>query len=307
MADDPDPLDLPPAIPRSASERPGRRGGPDVPILRVIAGRDVLRFAVVGGPVEIGRDAACGLSLNDSSVSRRHARVRPDRAGFEVEDLGSRNGTFVNGRRVERERLALGDRLEVGTVPLRFEPAGPDELAHLQGVLERLAAGDRDPLTGLLTRSYLEGRLPTLVEECRRAGRPVSTVFLDVDHFKSINDEFGHATGDDALRQVARLLAYGVRARESCVRYGGEEVIVVLEGATEGEAVVVAERLRRLVESHEWSAVAGGLEVTVSCGVAQCLPGQGVREWLARADRALYAAKRSGRNRVCRASQFDPD
>jgi diguanylate cyclase len=278
-----------------------------VPILRVLAGRDVLRFALVGAVVEIGRDATCGLSLNDSSVSRRHARVHADGSEFSVEDLGSRNGTFVNGRQVTREPLHPGDRLEVGTVPLRLDLVRLDELTHLQDVLQRLAAGDRDALTGLLTRAYLDDRLPHLVEACDQASRPLSAVFLDVDHFKSINDEFGHATGDDVLRQVARLVAYAVRGSETCVRYGGEEIVVVLEGEAESHAAVVADRLRKLVETHEWPALAKGLAVTVSCGVAQCLRGQGVREWIVRADRALYAAKRSGRNRVCLASQFDPE
>jgi diguanylate cyclase (GGDEF)-like protein len=303
MVDPPDPDDLTPPFPTSPTARTGRSGVPDVPILRVLAGRDVLRFVVIGPAVEVGRDAGCGLNLNDASVSRRHAVIRSDEDGFCVEDLGSRNGTFVNGQQADFERLSPGDRLEVGNVPLRFDLVSPYELAHLQEVLDRLAASDRDPLTGLLTRAYLDDRLPQLLELCSRTSRPLSAVFVDLDHFKSVNDRFGHAIGDDVLRQVGLILAYAVREREVCVRYGGEEIVVVLEGATESQAVVVADRLRELVESHQWSAIAKGLAVTVSCGVAQWRPGEGVREWLQGADRALYAAKNGGRNRVWHSSQ----
>ena len=286
--------------------RPARSGGPDMAILRVTAGQDILRFAVVRDVVELGRDETCGLSLSDSSVSRRHARVWTEGGVARLEDLGSRNGTFLNGQRVAGEAIQLsrGDRLEVGTVPLRFDLVSPDELAHLQGVVERLTASGRDPLTGLLTRAYLDDRLPEVVGECERAGRPLSALFVDVDHFKAINDRFGHAIGDDVLRQVARVLAYAVRGGEACVRYGGEELVVVLDGANESRAVVTADRLRYLVESHEWAAVVRGLAVTISCGVAQWRTGESVRQWLDRADRAVYVAKSLGRNSVCRGSRL---
>jgi diguanylate cyclase (GGDEF)-like protein len=307
MVDDP-PDDVTPFLPTPLIARPPRSGGPETPILRVTAGQDILRFIEIGGTLEIGRDIGCGLSLNDASVSRRHVRVHADADGFLLEDLGSRNGTLLNGQPVESAcvRLVAGDRLEVGTVPLRFDFVRADELAHLRGVVERLTASGRDSLTGLSTRAYLEDDLPRLVEECRRAARPLSAVFVDVDHFKSINDRFGHAMGDDVLRQLSRILAYSVRAREACVRYGGDEVVVVLDGSNENQAVVVADRLRQLVESHRWSTLTEGLAVTVSCGVAEWQPGEDARHWLDRADRAVYVAKGRGRNTVWRGSQSEP-
>jgi diguanylate cyclase (GGDEF)-like protein len=179
-----------------------------------------------------------------------------------------------------------------------------EELAHLKAVQERLEAADRDPLTGLLTRAYLD-TLPTLVERESRAQRPLSAVFVDVDSFKQVNDVFGHATGDDVLRLVARLLALGIREAEACVRYGGEELLVIVQDAPEGPAATLAERYRIAVADHDWPRVASGLKVTVSCGVAEHRAGEGVRGWLERADRALYAAKRAGRNQVARASVLE--
>jgi diguanylate cyclase (GGDEF)-like protein len=276
-----------------------RTGGATIPLLHVVDGHDALRFALLDKrrPIEVGRDAGCALLLTDASVSRRHARLAFVDGGLRVEDLGSRNGTRVNGKDVREGPLRPGDRLEVGNVLLRFDCVSPSELSHFRGVLARLAAGDRDPLTGLLTRAYLD-KLPSLLERSARKGRKTSALFVDVDRFKRINDTFGHATGDDVLRQLARLLLFAVREREVCIRYGGEELLVILEGADEGHATAIAERLRQTIESHNWTRLAKQLVVTISCGIAERQPREPVRAWLARADSALYAAKRRGRNRV---------
>jgi two-component system, cell cycle response regulator len=281
-------------------------GAAVIPLLQVVAGHDVLRFAVLDKrrAIEVGRDADCALLLTDVSVSRRHARLAFVAGELRVEDLGSRNGTRINGKDVRAERLRPGDRLEVGNVLLRFERVSPSELSHLRGVLARLAASDRDPLTGLLTRAYLDQKLPSLLERSARKGRKTSALFADVDRFKRINDRFGHATGDDVLRQLARLVLFDLREREVCIRYGGEELLVILEGANESEASAIAERLRKAIKSHDWSRLAKRLVVTISCGIAERQPREPVRAWLERADVALYAAKRGGRNRVLRASSL---
>jgi diguanylate cyclase (GGDEF)-like protein len=264
----------------------------------------MLRFAVLeeGRDAEIGRDAGCGLTLSDASVSRRHARVTFGDGEFRVEDLGSRNGTRINGGGDDLGPLRPGDRLEVGTVLLRFDLVTPQELTHWRGVLARLAASDRDPLTGLLTRAYLDQKLPALLERNARKKRATSALFVDVDHFKRINDGFGHAIGDDVLRQLCRLVLFTVREREVCVRYGGEELLVVLEEADEPRAAEIGERLRQTIESHDWPRLRPGLAVTISCGIAQHVPPEPLRAWLEREDAALYAAKHAGRNRVLSAS-----
>jgi diguanylate cyclase (GGDEF)-like protein len=273
----------------------------DTALLRVIGGRDLLSHVVLapGRAFEIGRDASCDLTLQDTSVSRRHARITATEGRtYLVEDLGSRNGTFVNGRPVTRETFTVGDRLEVGSVPLRLDYTSEDDVEHLKRVVARLQARDRDPLTGLLTRAFIDEGLPALLEDCATGARPVSAVFLDLDHFKSVNDRFGHAVGDDVLRQVGRLIAMSVRGHESCVRYGGEEIVLFLQDANADGAMIVADRLRQVVASHDWRAIEERLLVTISCGIAQWTAGEPIREWLERADKALYQAKRDGRNRV---------
>lgn len=281
-------------------------GKGDVLVLRVTAGPDILRFASLeeGAPVEIGRDESCGLVLSDASVSRRHVRARREGDLVAVDDLDSSNGTLVNGQPIRQARLRPGDSLEVGSVPLRLDLVSAVELDQLREVVRRLEASDRDPLTGLLTRAYLDNDLPGLLERCDGAGIPVSIVFLDLDHFKSVNDRFGHPTGDRVLRQLARLLVFVVRDREACVRYGGEEIVIVLEAAAEPEAAALAERAREAVEKHDWSRLAKDLKVTVSSGVAERRRSEPATAWIERADRALYAAKHGGRNQVRLASQL---
>jgi diguanylate cyclase (GGDEF)-like protein len=275
-----------------------------VPTLRVVAGRDMLRFVTLapGETVAIGRDEGTELILSDSSVSRRHAKVVCGQdGGLMVYDLGSTNGTAVNGQAIERSPFRPGDHLEVGAVSLRLDLLSLEEVAHLATVVARLESASRDPLTGLLTRAWLEDELPGLLARCDRTGAPLSTLFLDVDHFKAVNDQHGHAVGDEALLAVARLVMVCVRDGDPCVRYGGEELVVFLEGTAEPDATDVAERIRRVVAGHDWGRTAPGLRITVSLGIAERRPGEAWREWVDRADRALYAAKTAGRNRVQRA------
>lgn len=310
-----------PGTPARLLERPAResdeqtikflRRGPNrqllFPTLRVVAGRDMLRYVTLNADDEVlvGRDEDGGLVLSDPSVSRRHARVRCSDTGVvTVADLGSTNGTAVNGKLVEQSPLQAGDHLEVGAVSLRLDLLSIDELAHLENVLARLEANNRDPLTGLLTRAWLDDELPTLAEMADADGRPFACLFVDVDRFKSINDRFGHQVGDDVLVGVARLLMLGVRDSDACVRYGGEEMVMFLRDAAEDGAWEVAERIRRTIEDHEWARTRPGLAVTVSIGVALRTRDEPVRDWLNRADRALYAAKGRGRNRTVRASEL---
>jgi len=276
-----------------------------VPVLRVIAGRDMLRFArlVAGEETVVGREAPADLIVTDSSVSRQHCVVRVGEDGrIGLVDMGSTNGTRVNQRAVERVVLKTGDQIEVGTVVLRLDLLDQTELSHLEQVQAHLEARNRDPLTGLLTRTFLSEDLPLLAYRCDRARLPFTCAFFDVDHFKRVNDVFGHQVGDEVLQGVARLLLVGLRASDSCVRYGGEEVLIFMPGTDEDAALEVGDRLRRSIQGHDWSRTAAGLRVTVSAGVSQRDSNESLDDWIHRADLALYQAKANGRNRINRAS-----
>jgi diguanylate cyclase (GGDEF)-like protein len=162
-----------------------------------------------------------------------------------------------------------------------------------------------DELTGLANRRALDGILPEEVARALRHGRPLAIMMADVDHFKKINDTHGHPAGDEVLRQMAQLLRQRLRSIDKGVRYGGEELLVVLPETDVAEARQVAERFRRSVEEHvfmvdpEDDEPPFPVRLTASVGVAglpECA--DGLDRLIEVADRALYDAKRQGRNRV---------
>ena len=165
--------------------------------------------------------------------------------------------------------------------------------------LEELAT--RDPLTRLLNRRALLERLSAEVDRCRRFEKPVSILLLDLDHFKTINDGYGHLVGDDVLRQTAALLDTAARTVDVVARYGGEEFVVILPETTPDGALIFAERLRERIGTHPFDV--GGrepLHLTTSIGIAS-FPSprvESTEDLFARADEALYRAKSSGRNQV---------
>ncbi|HWA36896.1 MAG TPA: diguanylate cyclase [Burkholderiales bacterium] len=166
-------------------------------------------------------------------------------------------------------------------------------------LLETLSS--TDGLTGLLNRMYWEQAMAAEFARCRRHGQPSAVMMIDIDHFKAINDRHGHATGDEVIRCVAEMLRSATRGHDLVGRYGGEEFGVLLPGTDLEGAVVLAERVRRSVESEALDSHTG-VRGTVSIGVAQLDPDDASHEaWISRADRALYEAKGAGRNRVERA------
>jgi diguanylate cyclase (GGDEF)-like protein len=256
----------------------------------------------VGTEVEVGRDPrSCGLSVDTPSISRRHARVRRLASGrVFIEDLDSTNGTRVNGERIhQRKPLHPGDRVRMGGLHLRFESLSPPELKTLRQIDTRLTAARIDTLTGLRTREALDTDLVDRVQGSIQKGQPISALFIDLDHFKRVNDCHGHSVGDRVLAQACGLLRQQLRPDDLAIRYGGEEFVVVLSRATRQDAVHVAERIRASIAHCDWDDVVPGLAVTVSCGVAEQAAHESISSWLERADKLLYQAKSNGRNQVC--------
>jgi two-component system cell cycle response regulator len=206
--------------------------------------------------------------------------------------------------------------LDIGVNDVLPRPIDPEELAArvrtqikrkrytdlLRSNLDQsLEAAVTDPLTGLHNRRYMAGQLEALVARAVRDGRPVSALLLDIDHFKKINDSFGHDAGDEVLREFAVRLASNVRAVDLPCRHGGEEFVVVMPETALEDAERIAERIRLHVAGAPFR-VSGGrevLSVTISIGVAATSgAGDSPDHLLKRADEALYEAKATGRNRV---------
>ncbi len=248
----------------------------------------------------LGRGGKADIVLDEPSVSREHARITVEGEGeYFIEDLGSTNGTFVGGRPIRRARLKDGDRVQVGG-EYTFRFAILDEEAEsLQRKLYESSM--RDALTRLVNRRCLFEHLASAMDRARRDGSDIGVLMVDADHFKSVNDRFGHAAGDEVLKAIAlaggRVLGEG----DIFARYGGEEFAVLtrpLEGREEVKEL--AERIRRAVGDLRVEVGAGAIGVTVSIGIAllsECEIADGL-ELFARADARLYAAKMAGRNCV---------
>jgi diguanylate cyclase (GGDEF)-like protein len=163
--------------------------------------------------------------------------------------------------------------------------------------LESLAA--TDPLTGLPNRRFLYQTGNQELERVRRFNVPAALMMIDVDHFKSINDTYGHAAGDEALRRIGELCKAEIRRADVVTRFGGEEFVVILPGTDEIGAITVAEKLRKTVRNTLIRCDRGEFRITASFGVAEMLPGDvKIDDGMARADMALYLAKQQGRDCV---------
>lgn len=247
------------------------------------------------GEVVIGRDAGCAVRLAADDVSRRHARVTPDGDGHVLADLGSTNGTWVNGREVETHRLRAGDVVRLGPFAARYVAAGDADGRQLE---ELARAARRDPLTGAANRRAFDEELAREIARAGRTGAPLAVVALDVDRFKTFNDEHGHAAGDAALAAVAARAGETLRAGDLLARTGGEEFAVLLPGADLAAAFDAAERIRTGIAAAAVEVAGRVLAVTASFGCAELRPGEDGDALLGRADARLYDAKRAGRNRV---------
>jgi two-component system cell cycle response regulator len=247
----------------------------------------------------IGRDAETDLRLPSDAVSRRHARVVPSAQGYVLEDLGSTNGTYVNGRRIYAGRLYRGDQIKIGDCVLKFL-TGDDLENQFHETLHRMAMCDG--LTGIYNKRYFLRTLEAEIERAGRRKRPLALVLFDVDHFKKINDTYGHLAGDAVLQGIATRASAEVRQTDCFARYGGEEFALLLGDADLESAAVVAEKIRRLVEARPFTFEKLQIPVTSSFGVAALDEGLDAQGLVQRADERLYAAKRGGRNRVVSAA-----
>jgi len=265
----------------------------------------------------IGRGSAADWHIDDGITSRTHALIsyeNHDDPGkmprCYVEDLGSRNGTELNGKPISgRTRLVERDRLLVGTTIIGFFIRDADEL---QNEMSLYHSATRDPLTGLENRRQLLATVKLLMGRPRLHDRGFAFLLLDLDRFKSVNDTHGHDVGDQALKHVASIIRQTVRENDSPSRWGGEEFAVILPGVSPRGALRVAENLRRAIASQPLRLPDLELSLTVSVGVTVWTEGDSMESIFQRADQLLYQAKQAGRNRVtcdeviARVSATDP-
>ena len=255
-------------------------------------------FPLIRGEVIVGRAPKSGVALLDGEVSRQHVRIQVEEGRVQVEDLGSTNGTRVNGELVRGSvDLRAGDRLAIGGHVLKLVFLDPLERAFHETLLD---LSTKDPLTGLANRGSALAELQNRFGLSLRYDRPLSVVVCDLDHFKRVNDTFGHGAGDFVLNTFGERLLSTLREADLAGRIGGEEFLMVLPETDLSGARPFAERLLKAIASMPIPLPSGGLTLTCSLGIAErTATDLEAGQLLARADAALYRAKAEGRNRVC--------
>jgi two-component system cell cycle response regulator len=266
-------------------------------MLLVLAGARLGQRAVIDDkPLVIGRGSACDMMLASESVSRRHAVIELVADTHFIVDLGSTNGLSVNDQRGPRHALKDGDRIAMGSVVMKYLSSSNLEAA-CHDLLQQLVT--HDGLTGLLNRAQFDIELRAAAGRARTGQSVLSLVLFDVDHFKSINDQYGHMVGDAVLTRIAAGLRPMVASGCSLARVGGEEFALICPDTDSRQAQRYAEAFRVVVGRTVTQVDGRELKVTVSLGVATAAGVTAAPQRLYEAaDEQMYAAKGAGRNRV---------
>jgi diguanylate cyclase (GGDEF)-like protein len=255
----------------------------------------------------LGRAIEADVRVNDFLVSRKHASITAvptsSRVAMEyiLQDLDSRNGTFLNGRRIRKEKLENGDKITIGETILRFDLL--DEIdREYQRQIHRLIS--HDDLTGLLSSRSFFSELRREAGRAKAEGRPFCVLMMDGDNFKSVNDTYGHLTGSKTIEEIGFSIMTNLRTGDAAARFGGDEFAAFLLDADLPQGLVAAERIRTSIEEYPFSIIRQGKprethNITVSIGVASFPEDSSDPiELVEMADSALYRAKHGGRNRV---------
>jgi diguanylate cyclase (GGDEF)-like protein len=281
------------------------------PVLVALAGELLATPIPLEQPeVTLGRAIEAHVRVNDAKASRLHAAITAEvdensgETVFKIRDLSSTNGTLVNGRRVTEATLRHGDKILIGAQLFRFELLDEIDRAFQQQIQRLLG---HDELTGLLTSKSFFTELRREAARAEQNSQPFCVLMMDLDHFKVVNDSYGHLVGNRTLQDIGVIIKAALRSGDVAARFGGEEFAAFLLDADYLQGLVAAERVRRGIEQSVFSASTEGatpaaerFRLTVSIGVA-CFPddARDPIRLVELADSALYRAKRNGRNVTC--------
>lgn len=273
--------------------------GPKFPALSFMGGPSMGQLHLLKeGEFVVGRSKDVSIVVHDDGISRQHFKVLVKDNQASIEDLGSTNGTYVNGVKIKQQLLHDKDTIQISSQTIITFSYVSDLEAQKQSQIYKMA--NFDPGTQARTRSYFLDQLDQEFSHAKRKGLPLSLIIFDFDHFKNINDVHGHPAGDYALKKVAEITLQTIRNEDLFARYGGEEFVILMRDTTEEDAVKLAERLRQNIEKHIFEFEGKKLQVTISAGVASLNQGNFANfdMMIKVADQYLYFAKQNGRNRV---------
>lgn len=266
--------------------------------LVVIYGDDLgKRIELSSHPLTVGRSSNNSLQLDQESVSRNHCQFTQRANGYELRDLGSTNGTYVNDQPIEAVILRDGDQVKIGRTILKFI-LGSNVEGQYHEVIYRLMT--IDGLTQVHNKRFFDEALEREVSRSTRYSRPFALILFDIDHFKQVNDRYGHLAGDAVLRQIGTLVGSRVRRDDVVARTGGEEFAILTPEVDLRGAIDLATKLNKLVAETYFEFDGTRIDVRISLGVAAWIPGvfREPEDLLRLADEKLYEAKRTGRNKV---------
>jgi len=258
------------------------------------------RYFITQDQTILGRDPTADIVVQDANVSRKHAALIKQGDAVVLVDQNSSNGTKVNGKPCkpgEPVTLAKEDLIGMGTTHFKFLPAGELETLYYGNLGD---AANMDPMTGIYNKGFLLQAIEVEFKRHKALHSDFCVVFFDLDHFKKINDGFGHDAGDYVLKETTKLIfTQGLRPKDVFARYGGEEFVILMGNIKAEQARIQAEKIRQMIENHLFIYEEKRIPVTISMGVAELTSQIETAQTLLRnADKALYAAKAGGRNRV---------
>jgi diguanylate cyclase (GGDEF)-like protein len=245
----------------------------------------------------IGRSSKCDIQIDQESISRNHSKIVNTGKSILVRDLGSTNGTYVNDEPIDEYVLRDGDLIKIGRTIFKFLTGGNIENAYHEEIYRLTTI---DGLTQIFNKRYFLETLEREIARSQRYRRSLSLVMFDIDHFKKINDSYGHLAGDYVLKHLASTVKTKIRREDLFARYGGEEFAIVLPEIDATNSKAFAEKIRQLVEKQDFRFENTRIQVTISMGVGAIDDEHNDAATLIKqADDYLYAAKSAGRNRVC--------
>lgn len=248
----------------------------------------------------IGRAVECDIFIDDRSLSRSHAKFDVSTDEVVLRDLNSTNKTSVNGRELPPNSpcvLQNNDQIKMGNTVFKFLEQGSIEAITNQSMYEK---ANRDALTGAYSKGFLLEKGPEAIRRSESLKEPLSLIVFDIDHFKKVNDTYGHPGGDYILKEMGKLVQSRlIRSNDFFARYGGEEFVLILTATTLKSAFEIGERIRQTILSHDFTFETRKIPITVSLGIAERKATEADwADFFKRADEALYISKQTGRNRV---------
>jgi diguanylate cyclase (GGDEF)-like protein len=255
-------------------------------------------FDLLEEEITAGRSSNNTIQLEFNGISRNHFKITMKDNMATIQDLGSKNGTYLNNKKIEGTiPLSKGDTIKIGSIALKYLPKGDPERLTYDKLKEE---ANTDKHTGCYNKTYFNNSLDSEIGNCKVSGNPLSLIIFDLDHFKHLNDNFGHDAGDFVLKDLSALIREnGVRELDIFARYGGEEFVILLPKTNIKHSFEIAERLRILIEQHKFIYEGSEMPVTASIGIADYRKGVKTgTDLFKRADDAVYKAKNAGRNQV---------